>query len=97
MLTDTSAHAEKSRVVKTRPSVQTIEVPQDRLLRECVRLIEEAQANGHWTWSWLANQADISSSTIGNWRKKKTKAGLTRTMNAALKPLGYRLVIGKIK
>lgn len=93
-----ATHNQTRAVTKVRSHpVQIIEVPQDRLLREAVRLIEEAQRDGHWTWSWLAHQAEISSSTIANWRHRKTKAGLTRTMNAALKPLGYKLVIGKIR
>jgi hypothetical protein len=97
MQTETSGELGKSKPVKPRPAIQTIAVSQDGLLRQCVRLIEEAHADRHFTWSWLSKQSHVSTTTVANWRKKKTKSGLTRTMNAALRPLGYRLVIGKLK
>lgn len=71
-------------------------VDQDRLLRDCVRAMEQHQRDRKWSWSWLANKSGVATTTISNWRSKKTRSGLTRTMNAALKPLGLQLIIGNI-
>lgn len=75
---------------------------QDRLLVETIREIEEAMEAAHkagngFTWSWVAKRGGISPSTLNNWRKRNTRSGLTRTMNAALQAVGKKLYIGDIK
>lgn len=73
-------------------------VDQDKLLRGVVRAIEEALNAKHFpkrsmAWSWLATESKVSRTTLSNWQNKKTRSCMTRTANAALKPLGKTLGI----
>lgn len=72
---------------------------QDKLLSDAVKEIEQAmkaaQAAGDgFSWSWVASTSGVSVTTLANWRKRKTRSGLTRTMNAALAAVGKKLYIG---
>jgi hypothetical protein len=75
---------------------------QDKLLADTVRELEKAMeaaaAKGKgFSWSWVAAESGISTTTIANWRKRKTRSGLTRTMNAALAAVGKTLYIGNVR
>jgi hypothetical protein len=69
---------------------------QDRLLREVVQILEAEQRAKQWTWSWLADQSELTSSAYYAWRKGLTKGHFLRRINSVLHPLGYRLYIGKL-
>ena len=96
--TDTGTIVRPGRQAKRIHRTRTIViVEQDALMRAAVKRLEDHHTANKWSWSWLSNKSGVSLTTFNNWRKKKTRSGLTRTMNAALKPLGLALVIGKLK
>lgn len=74
--------------------------PQDQLLKDAVRLLDEALnrtpvlPNGQTAnWSWLSEKSGVSTTTLRNWRMKRTRCSLTRTIEATLKVIGKRLEI----
>jgi hypothetical protein len=59
--------------------------------------MEEAQREQHFTWSWLAEQSELTTSGYYAWRTGKTKGVFLRRINSVLKPMGYRLKIERLK
>lgn len=45
----------------------------------------------------IARRSGVSSSTLSNWAKKKTRSPNSSTVNAALHAMGYELTVRKRK
>lgn len=64
---------------------------QDKLLGECVKVMERAVVGK--SWQQLATKGGVHTSTFRSWRQRKTSSCLMRTMTGALRACGKKLAI----
>ena len=64
---------------------------QDPMTSKVLRELEDADFKP----AAVARESGVASSTLGNWRKKKTKRPQFATLNAALMVVGKELIIAK--